>query len=262
MNHPNISPAATEALHGAADRADGILTFTNRMPPGARRKILGALTVRGLTEVTDPDCSDTDIVIKDGDRLLTAYQITDAGRAAIGRATLATLAAEREDEIDAQIAAKRLQEPVRYVDIADLTPASHPIAAANAASWPKGPRMTLRQAAERVLAAWDGADPKTPGPHPVNVAIDALRAAMDKPERAATGAGRPPRADSKGDQVLAMLRRNGGATGQEIGDAMGWLSHTVRGFLSGLRKKGINVQSRKLNKADHGTGGTVYSLEA
>jgi hypothetical protein len=50
-----------------------------------------------------------------------------------------------------------------------------------------------------------------------------------------------PRSDTKQAQVLAMLRRDGGANGPQIAEAMGWASHTVRGFLAGLAKKGIKV---------------------
>jgi hypothetical protein len=38
-----------------------------------------------------------------------------------------------------------------------------------------------------------------------------------------------------------MLRHREGASGPQIAEAMGWASHTVRGFLAGLAKKGIRV---------------------
>ncbi len=38
-----------------------------------------------------------------------------------------------------------------------------------------------------------------------------------------------------------MLRRNDGASGPQIAEAMGWAPHTVRGFLAGLAKKQIAV---------------------
>src|SRR5271167_1567848 len=40
---------------------------------------------------------------------------------------------------------------------------------------------------------------------------------------------------------VAMLRRREGASGPQIAEAMGWASHTVRGFLAGLATKGIQV---------------------
>lgn len=52
---------------------------------------------------------------------------------------------------------------------------------------------------------------------------------------------------SKKDQVLALLRREGGATLDEIMTATGWQKHSVRGFISGaLRKKlGLTVERRE-----------------
>jgi hypothetical protein len=51
-----------------------------------------------------------------------------------------------------------------------------------------------------------------------------------------------PRPDTKQAQVLHMLRRNEGASGPQIAEAMGWAPHTVRGFLAGLPRKGIRVE--------------------
>ena len=47
-----------------------------------------------------------------------------------------------------------------------------------------------------------------------------------------------PRAPSKIDAVLALLRREDGATLAEMVEATGWLPHTTRAALTGLRKKG------------------------
>ena len=38
-----------------------------------------------------------------------------------------------------------------------------------------------------------------------------------------------------------MLARDGGASGPQIAEAMGWAPHTVRGFLASLAKKEIKV---------------------
>jgi hypothetical protein len=43
--------------------------------------------------------------------------------------------------------------------------------------------------------------------------------------------------------VLALLRREDGATIAQICEATGWQGHTVRGFFAGLKKRqGIEVQ--------------------
>jgi hypothetical protein len=55
-----------------------------------------------------------------------------------------------------------------------------------------------------------------------------------------------PREGSKTAQVVAMLQRKNGATVAEIMDKMGWLRHTVRGFMAGAMKKaGYHVESFK-----------------
>lgn len=48
--------------------------------------------------------------------------------------------------------------------------------------------------------------------------------------------------ETKAAQVEAMLKRPEGATGEQISEAMGWLPHTTRAFLSGLRKGGQPIQ--------------------
>jgi hypothetical protein len=55
-----------------------------------------------------------------------------------------------------------------------------------------------------------------------------------------------PREGSKTAQVVAMLKREGGATLAEIMTTMAWQKHTVRGFMAGTMKKaGYAVESFK-----------------
>jgi hypothetical protein len=49
---------------------------------------------------------------------------------------------------------------------------------------------------------------------------------------------KPP---SKQEAVIAMLQRSEGATIDEIGSAMGWQRHTVRGLFSGTLKKKLGL---------------------
>ena len=67
---------------------------------------------------------------------------------------------------------------------------------------------------------------------------------------------RGARATSKQSQVLALLRRNEGATLEALMQATGWQQHSVRGFFAGvLRKKlGLELTSEKTD------AGRVYRL--
>lgn len=53
-----------------------------------------------------------------------------------------------------------------------------------------------------------------------------------------------PKSPSKIGSVVALLERSEGTTLAEMVEATGWLPHTTRAALTGLRKKG-----RKINKA-------------
>ena len=60
------------------------------------------------------------------------------------------------------------------------------------------------------------------------------------------------RTHSKQAEVIRMLQRPEGATLRQIVKATGWLSHTVRGTLSGALKKrlGLNIVSEKVGDTD------------
>lgn len=72
-------------------------------------------------------------------------------------------------------------------------------------------------------------------------------------------AARADRAESKQDLVLRMLRHNEGASGVAIAVATGWAAHTVRGFLAGLKKKNIDVQSISRHGREVLEDGTVVA---
>ena len=71
------------------------------------------------------------------------------------------------------------------------------------------------------------------------------------PKKAAKAKADGPREGSKTAQVVAMLQRKNGATLTEIMESMGWLRHTVRGFMAGAMKKaGYAVKSFKSEKGE------------
>lgn len=66
----------------------------------------------------------------------------------------------------------------------------------------------------------------------------------------------PVSATSKIAMVTAMLGRESGATLAELVEATGWLPHTTRAALTGLRKKGHAIVKAKRDDV------TCYTLEA
>lgn len=59
------------------------------------------------------------------------------------------------------------------------------------------------------------------------------------------GAATPPRSGSKQALVVALLSREQGATLADLTTATGWLPHTARAALTGLRHKGYALTSHK-----------------
>ncbi|MFC7476244.1 DUF3489 domain-containing protein [Dankookia sp. GCM10030260] len=94
-------------------------------------------------------------------------------------------------------------------------------------------RATLRDAAQRVLLAWDDeANPRCD-------LADALRALpAGKPAGSPRDAAVPrkPREGTKHEAVLTMLRGPEGATVAQVAETTGWTQQTVRGFFAGLKK--------------------------
>lgn len=58
-----------------------------------------------------------------------------------------------------------------------------------------------------------------------------------------------PKRSSKSDLVLDLLMRTEGSTLDELVAATGWLPHTARAALTGLKKKGHVVTSAKIDGA-------------
>ena len=63
-------------------------------------------------------------------------------------------------------------------------------------------------------------------------------------------------ATPKSEIVKRLLSRKSGATAAEIGTATAWQPHSVRAYLSGLRKKG-----RVLVREERRDGSRAYRLE-
>lgn len=61
---------------------------------------------------------------------------------------------------------------------------------------------------------------------------------------------------TKQAQLIELLCRDAGASIDELGTLLGWLPHTTRAALTGLRKKGHSVSKSKLDNV------TRYSIAA
>jgi len=122
----------------------------------------------------------------------------------------------------------------------------------HAAAWPSF----------RLVQIWN----TLPGASPVKKFTDRKTTAARIWKAIQTLEPRPPaqggeqgkiRAGTKTAAVLEMLRRPEGATVPEIMAAMGWQPHSVRGFLSNLKRTGHAVDSRKRED-----GPRAYFLQA
>ena len=57
---------------------------------------------------------------------------------------------------------------------------------------------------------------------------------------------------TKGEKIIALLRRNTGATVVDLARATGWQRHSVHGFMSGTLKKkqGLEITSSRQENQD------------
>jgi hypothetical protein len=247
-----LSDTQLLVLNAAAAREDKLVTKHKRLPGASLQKVCAALVKRGLLAELSGVSRDPEVLKAKTELGMTEYAITPSGLRAIGvdddspygddvpkdvRAGVDPFLIEGPDNNppdDAHTA------PTGAEDAAGAaTPAAEATARPTAATAPT--RGNLRAAAQAVLDAWDDEENQRYG---LVDAIDALRAALAGTTRAHRESGTPrkPRAGTKQEAVLALLRRPEGATIAQIVEATQWQSHTVRGFLAGLKRKGITVE--------------------
>jgi hypothetical protein len=258
-----FSDTALVLLNKAATRDDRIAEPPNHLPAAARNAVVRSLLKQGLliedaVELNHPmawrtDESDADL------RCSIALRITDDGFRALNLDPPGSDAEADTPATDAPTAPDAASVQAEALAVAEALEAAHspPVAAQ---------RASLRDAAAAVLEEWDDRDNQQYG---LPEAIERLRAALAaKPGRPARepGAPRTPREGTKQQAVLTMLRRDEGATVAQIAEATGWASHTVRGFLAGLKKKGFQVTTlervRMVGPNKEGAKGsyTIYAI--
>ena len=75
----------------------------------------------------------------------------------------------------------------------------------------------------------------------IRVAAEEQRSIERPANNSPNPASPSPRESSKLSKVILMLSQESGITVQEISKAMGWLPHTTRATLTGLRKRGVHI---------------------
>ena len=98
----------------------------------------------------------------------------------------------------------------------------------------------------QVLAAAQPPETKEAAKEPSVSALAPKDAAKARKARSATTADGNGAGGGKKAEIVAMLKRPGGATLREIMKAAGWQAHSVRGFIAGaVKKRGYQVKSSK-----------------
>ena len=87
---------------------------------------------------------------------------------------------------------------------------------------------------------------------PSHLGVAGRNKAAPKSKRRHTAPATPKEAGSKKDEVIDLMRRAQGASLAEIMELTGWQAHTVRGFVSGMliRKLNMNVESFRSNEKE------------
>jgi hypothetical protein len=247
-----LSDTQLLVLNAAAARPDKLVTRHKRLPGASLQKVCAALAKRGLLAELDGASPDPEVLHVKTDFGQVEYAITRAGLAAIGVDDDSPYGEDVAKDVRAGVDPALIDgpgnEPPEDAPTAPTGATSTEGAAIPSADATAQPAATtaprrggLRAAAQAVLDAWDDEENQRYG---LVDAIDALRGALAGSTRARRepGAPRKPREGTKQEAVLALLRRDEGATIAQISDATGWQSHTVRGFLAGLKRKGITVE--------------------
>jgi hypothetical protein len=116
-------------------------------------------------------------------------------------------------------------------------------------------------AAQAVLNVWEVEYRSNEAPQIecLDASMLALRAALAMPTNAkATCPPKTPRAGTKTDIVLQLLRTPAGADVADIAEATGWGTNTVRGFLAAMKKKGVAYVGTKEDRGN--IRSTVYRI--
>ena len=244
----SLSPAATIVLTRAAERPDRRLEFHRKLPTAARHKLIDALLRDGLIVETRGDyrLGDGALLIENTATglMLTTLALSDAGFRAMNLDPTGT---------DAAVAQEAMAVADADADAREAATAGPTLR--NTA------RITLRQAAATVLAAWDDqVNRDTDIIATLEAPMTALRNLLPEKIPRPESTSRKPREGTKQQAVLDLLRREEGANIAQIVATTAWAQHTVRGFLANLKRKGITVEVlERVRQVGPGSAGTTGS---
>ncbi|GGJ02448.1 DUF3489 domain-containing protein [Neoroseomonas lacus] len=236
-------------LNKAAQHVTLLAEPPEHLPAAARQSVLRSLMAKGLLEEIAAPREHIDLALRqDEDGVQFALQIMPVGLVAIGveppqhqpegqqaapaqPAEAVLVPAAGRGDSQAAFLPPPLSATSETFEGHQRSPVSH--------QGRNGHAAALHMAAATVLAAWYS--PEQAG---MNDAITALRDALAMGPLAprVPAAPRQPRTGTKQELVLALLRRDDGATIAQVMDATARRQHTVRGFLASLKRKGVTVE--------------------
>jgi hypothetical protein len=91
----------------------------------------------------------------------------------------------------------------------------------------------------------------------MKVAAEQANAPEYAPLSRAAGLPQHPRPASKLAQLIALLSHESGITIEDISKSLGWLPHTTRATLTGLRRRGISI----IRNTPDGGRNSIYRIE-
>ncbi len=192
-------------LASGGQHPEGLIAMPETMKPTTRQRAGGNLVKRGLAEECSARPGEPVWRQQDDERLV--LRITAAGLAAIGI-----------DEPDADLV--RSGAAARGAALEDITAKSRK---------KNNGRIGIAAGGDGEVRHHKGDPASAPGPG--GKAVGAVRGS--EPDH--------PRDGSKGALLVSMLSRPDGAGIDDLIAATGWLPHTTRAALTGLRKRGFEV---------------------
>ena len=222
-----LSDTQLVILSSAVQHEGGYAVLSDRLKNKAASKTIGALIEHGLLRDVRSKPG-APVWRKDDEGRTFCLKITRAGKEAIGVVDEAAI--DRNES--------------------DSNPPSRPIV------YPEGKRRHAKAAAPSASCA--SAVKATEADPVARTAPGAATERRDVRVEGSPSSPALPRAGSKQAQLVAMLMPEAGATLDALIAATGWLPHTVRAALTGLRKRGHAIERQRVD----GGSNSIYRIVA